>query len=173
MKRKQTSRKKPAPRKDTHGALRQHLAKLLDWQDAHLDFDAVLGDWPVALRGVRPPGAPHTPWQLLEHLRICQWDILDFSRNRNYRELEFSAYWPPTDVPPSEPAWEESLRAFRRDLEAMKKLLANPKTDLFARIPWGSGQTVLREALLAADHNAYHLGQVLLVRRLQGAWPRS
>ena len=173
MKRKPTTRRKAVPKKDPHRALRQQLAKLLDWQDAHLDFDAVVRDWPAALRGAQFPGAPHTPWQLLEHMRICQWDILDFSRNSAYRELEFSAYWPPTDVPPSEPAWEESLRAFRRDVEAMKKLLANPKTDLFARIPWGSGQTVLREALLVADHNAYHLGQVLLVRRLQGAWPRS
>jgi len=173
MKRKPTTRRKAVPKKDPHHALRQQLANLLDCQDAHLDFDTVVRDWPAALRGAQFPGAPHTPWQLLEHMRICQWDILDFSRNSAYRELEFSAYWPPTEAPPSEKAWEESLRAFRRDLEAMKKLLANPKTDLFARIPWGSGQTVLREALLVADHNAYHLGQVLLVRRLQGAWPRA
>ena len=173
MKRKPTTRRKAVPKKDPHHALRQQLANLLDCQDAHLDFDTVVRDWPAALRGAQFPGAPHTPWQLLEHMRICQWDILDFSRNSAYRELEFSAYWPPTEAPPSEKAWEESLRAFRRDLEAMKKLLANPKTNLFARIPWGSGQTVLREALLVADHNAYHLGQVLLVRRLQGAWPRS
>src|SRR3990172_2304202 len=115
MKSKQTSRKKTTPPQDTHGALRQHLAKLLDWQDAHLDFDAVLGDWPVALRGVRPPGAPHTPWQLLEHIRICQWDILDFSRNPAYQELKFADYWPPAPAPPSDADWEKSPRAFRRD----------------------------------------------------------
>lgn len=172
MKRKPTTRRKAVPKKDPHRALRQQLAKLLDWQDAHLDFDAVVRDWPAALRGARSPGAPHTPWQLLEHMRICQWDILDFSRNSAYRELEFSAYWPPTEAPPSEKAWEVSLRAFRADLAALKKLVADPRTDLFARIPWGTGQAVLREALLVADHNAYHLGQLLLLRRLQGAWPR-
>jgi len=173
MARKRTTRKKAAPRKDTGGALRQHLAKLLDWQDAHLDFDAVLRNWPAALRGAQFPGAPHTPWQLLEHMRICQWDILEFSRNPAYQELKFADYWPPAPAPPSEKAWEESLRAFRADLAALKKLAADPRTDLFTRIPWGSGQTVLREALLAADHNAYHLGQLLLVRRLQGAWSGS
>ena len=173
MRTKRATPRKTAPKKDTGGALRQHLVKLLDWQDAHLDFDAVLGDWPAALRGARPPGAPHTPWQLLEHMRICQWDILEFSRNPAYQELKLADYWPPTPAPPSDADWEKSLRAFRRDLEAMKRLVADPKTDLFARIPWGSGQTVLREALLAADHNAYHLGQLLLVRRLQGAWPSS
>ena len=173
MKRKPTTRRKAVPKKDPHRALRQQLAKLLDWQDAHLDFAAVVRDWPARLRGARSPGAPNTPWQLLEHMRICQWDILDFSRNSAYRELEFSAYWPPTQAPPSEKAWEESLRAFRADLAALKTLVADPRTDLFARIPWGTGQTVLREALLVADHNAYHLGQLLLLRRLQGAWPRS
>ena len=173
MRTKRATPRKTAPKKDTGGALRQHLAKLLDWRDAHLDFDAVLRDWPAALRGARPPGAPHTPWQLLEHMRICQWDILEFSRNPAYQELKFSDYWPPAPAPPSDADWGKSLRAFRRDLEAMKRLVADPRTDLFARIPWGSGQTVLREALLAADHNAYHLGQLLLVRRLQGAWVGS
>lgn len=152
-------------------ALRQQLVKLLDWQDAHLNFDAVLARWPAKLRGVRPRGAAHTAWQLLEHLRICQGDILDFCRDPNYKEMPFAHYWPRAAAPRGKRVWEKSLRAFRADLKAMKRLVANPRTDLFARIPWGTGQTVLREALLVADHNAYHLGQLLLLRRLLGAWP--
>jgi hypothetical protein len=153
-------------------ALRHQLVKLLDWQDAHLDFDAVLEDWPVRLRGVLPRGAPHTAWQLLEHLRICQGDILDFCRNPKYKEMPFPDYWPRSAAPPSPRAWEKSLRIFRADRRAMQKLIANPRTDLFARIPWGTGQTILREAVLVADHNAYHLGQLVLLRRLLGAWGR-
>lgn len=155
-------------------ALRQQLLELLSAENAHLNFEHVTADWPAALRGSKPPGAPHTPWQLLEHLRIAQWDILDFCRNPQYKELEFPAgYWPPSAAPPDTAAWEKSLRAFRADLEAMKKLVADPATDLFAPIPHGQGQTILREALVVADHNSYHLGQLLLLRRLQGAWPAS
>lgn len=152
-------------------ALRQQIVKLLDWQDAHLNAEAILARWPPRLRGAKPRGAAHTAWQLLEHLRICQWDILEFSRNPDYQEMKFEDYWPRTAAPAGIRAWEKSLRAFRRDLKAMQKLVANPRTDLFARIPWGQGQTILREALLVADHNAYHLGQLLLLRRLLGAWP--
>ncbi|MEE8201108.1 MAG: DinB family protein, partial [Candidatus Acidoferrales bacterium] len=149
-----------------------HLLKHLDAEAAHVGFEKIVDDWPAALRGTKPAGAAHTPWQLLEHLRIAQWDILDFCRNPNYQELEFPAgYWPATEAPPSESAWEESIKAFRADLEEMKKLVADPKTDLFARIPHGEGQTYLREALLVASHNSYHLGQLVLLRRLQGAWP--
>ena len=169
MKRKKPARTKPAT-KDSQATLREHVKKMLDWRDAHLDLDAVVADWPAELRGVKPAGAPHSPWQLLEHLRICQWDILDFCRNSGYREMPFSEYWPASEAPPSAEAWEKSLAAVRADLAAMQRLVADPKTDLFARIPWGNGQTWLREALLAADHNAYHLGQLVLVRRLLGAW---
>ncbi len=163
--------KKAAPDK----ALRQHLLKQLEAEAAHVSFDDLVADWPAELRGRKPEGAAHTPWQLLEHLRIAQWDILDFCRNPDYQELEFPAgYWPPTEAPPSESAWEESLRAFRADREELKrKWVANPKVDLFARIPHGQGQTYLREALLVASHNSYHLGQLVLLRRLQGAWPPS
>lgn len=152
-------------------ALRKHLRWLLRSHDAHLDFDAVLDDWPTKQRGVKPRGAPHTAWQLLEHLRICQWDILDFCRNPNYKEMKFEHYWPKTEAPPDGWTWEKSLKAFRTDLKAMQKLVADPKTDLFAPIPHGQGQTILREALLTADHNAYHLGQLVLLRRLLGCWP--
>jgi len=170
MKRKKPARKKLAAKKDPHTGLREHVVKLLDWQDAHLNLDAVVADWPPALRGAKPAGAPHSPWQLLEHLRICQWDILDFCRNSGYREMPFSEYWPASEAPPSAEAWEKSLAAVRADRAALQQLVADPKTDLFGPIPWGNGQTRLREALLVADHNAYHLGQLVLVRRLLGAW---
>ena len=153
-------------------ALREHLLYLLRGGGAHLNFDAAVANLPPKLRGAKPRRAPYSPWQLLEHMRIAQWDILDFCRNPNYTELEFPAgCWPKTQAPPNNAAWEKSVKAFRADLRAMQKLVADPKTDLFARISWGDGQTILREALLVADHNAYHLGQLVVIRRLLGAWP--
>jgi uncharacterized damage-inducible protein DinB len=158
---------------DQDRTLRTHLRKLLDWEDAHAALDAAVADVPPALRGVVPPGLPHSLWQLLEHLRLCQRDILDFCRNARYVEPEsLDEYWPKTASPPTEAAWEESIAACRRDREAMKALAADTSLDLFARIPHGSGQTCLRELLLVADHNAYHVGQMVLVRRLLGIWKR-
>ena len=157
--------------KKTEQAVREHVVKMLGWSDAHLSFDEVLRDWPVKLRGAKPPGAAHTAWQLVEHLRIAQWDILEFSRNSKHVSPEFpSGYWPKTEAPPDAAAWEASLAAFGADLKAMQELVENSKTDLFVRIPHGDGQTILREALLVADHNAYHLGQLVLLRRLLGTW---
>jgi uncharacterized damage-inducible protein DinB len=147
------------------------LLYLLRGGGAHLDFEKAVAGLPPELRGSKPVGTLHTPWQLLEHLRIAQWDILDFCRNPQYKELEWPAgYWPRSEAPPDASAWEKSLAAFRADLMAMQDLVTNPSTDLFARIPHGQGQTILREALLVADHNAYHLGQLVLLRRLLGAW---
>jgi hypothetical protein len=155
-------------------ALREHVLYLLRGGGAHLSFDDAMADFPAQLRGTKPAGAPHTAWQLLEHLRLAQWDILDFSRNPNYREGKFpDDYWPKSEKPPNEKAWEDSAASFRRDLKEMEELVENPKTDLFAKIPWGDGQTILREALLVADHNAYHLGQIVLLRRLVGAWEKG
>jgi hypothetical protein len=152
-------------------ALREHLLYLLTKDGAHAGFDDAVKDFPAALRGVRPPGSPHSPWELLEHLRIAQWDILEFTRDPEHVSPDFpKGYWPPSPEPPSAQAWEESVRKFRSDRDALAKLLADPATDLFARLPHGQGQTVLREVLLTADHNAYHLGQLLLVRRLLDAW---
>jgi hypothetical protein len=152
-------------------ALRQHLLDLLRGRNAHGDFDTVMADFPSRLRGVKPPGAPHTAWQLLEHLRFAQSDILEFSRDAKHKSPPWpEGYWPKTQAPPNAASWNNSLRSFRADLKAMAKLVADKKTDLFARIPHGSGQTVLREALLVADHNSYHLGQLVLLRRLLGAW---
>ena len=152
-------------------SLREHLLYLLGGGGAHVDFDGAVADLPANLRGVRPPGVPWSPWELLEHLRIAQWDILEFSRKPKHVSPEWpTGYWPANPAPPSEDAWDKSVKAFRADLAAMRRLVKNPKTNLYARIPHGDGQTILREALLVADHNAYHLGQLVLVRRLLGAW---
>jgi len=156
---------------DRDHELREHLSRLLDWRDAHGDFNAAVEDLPEPLRGQAPEGLPYSPWQLVEHLRITQHDILDFCRNPNYVEMEWPGeYWPESAVPPTSHAWDESLAAFRRDLEALRALALDSAVDLFATIPHGSGQTYLRELLLVADHNAYHLGQLIVVRRLLGAW---
>jgi hypothetical protein len=153
-------------------ALREHILYLLRGGGAHLDFDAAVADLPAGLRGARAAGAPHTPWRLVEHMRIAQWDILEFSRNPKHISPPFpEGYWPKEDAPATGAAWDGSLAAFRADLQAMQDLVAKPSTDLFARIPHGEGQTILREALLIADHNAYHLGQLVMLRRVLGAWP--
>lgn len=149
--------------------LREHLRVLLTGGDAHADFEASVKGMPRELRGTRPAGSPHSPWELLEHLRIAQWDILEFSRDAAHVSPEFpSGYWPTTQEPPNDAAWDASVENFRKDLAGLAKLAA--EGDLFAPIPHGSGQTILREILVAADHNAYHLGQLLLVRKLLGAW---
>lgn len=156
----------------THdSALREHLVQLLTGSHAHVDFNAAIKGLPMELQGKRPEGADHTPWELLEHLRIAQWDILEFSRDANHQSPEWpGGYWPPTPAPPDEHAWEKSVRAFRRDLKALCDLVTDPATDLYVKIPHGDGQTILREALLTADHNSYHLGQLLMTRKLLGAW---
>jgi hypothetical protein len=152
-------------------SLRQHLLDLLTGSNAHADLEAAIKNLPEALRGERPEGAEHSPWELLEHLRIAQWDILDFSRNPQYKERPWpSGYWPATPAPPDDKAWDKSVRALRKDLKTFCALISDPETDLYAKIPHGSGQTILREALLIADHNAYHVGQLVLVRRLLGDW---
>jgi hypothetical protein len=152
-------------------SLRQHLVKLLKSDGAHVDFDRAVGGLPVEMRGISASGVPYTAWQLLEHLRIAQWDILEFSRNPKHESPKWpEGYWPESQAPPSEKAWDATVNAFHRDLKAMQDLVSNSSTDLFARIPHGDGQTVLREALLVADHNAYHVGQIVLLRRALGAW---
>jgi hypothetical protein len=151
--------------------LREHVVYLLKGGGAHVPFDKVIQGLPVTMRGKRPAGAAHSPWEILEHMRLAQWDILEFSRNPKHTSPDWpSGYWPKTQAPPNRVAWSKSLKAFRADLEAMCQLLGRESTDLFKRIPHGDGQTILREALLVADHNAYHLGEVVLVRRLLGAW---
>ena len=154
-------------------ALREQLRKVIAWGDAHVDWPDALKNFPPKLRGVRPKGAAHSAWELLEHARIAQRDILEFSRNPKHVSPDFPAgYWPKSAAPPNSAAWEKSVKAFLRGRREMGKLVTSAKTDLFAAIAGGSGQTVLREALLIADHNAYHLGQLVLVRQLVGAWPQ-
>jgi len=151
--------------------LRQHVLYLLRGGGAHLDFEKSVAGLPAKLRGAKVKGLPFTAWRLLEHMRIAQWDILEFSRNPKHISPNFPAdYWPASDAPPNAAAWEASVKRFRADLAAMQALVKDPSTDLLARIPHGDGQTVLREALLLADHNAYHLGQLIMLRRLLGAW---
>ena len=152
-------------------ALREHVVSLLTGSHAHADFEAAIKDLPVALRGKRPKGADHSPWELLEHLRIAQSDILEFSRDPNYKSPEWpTGYWPTKPAPTDDKAWDKSVRAFRKDLKALVALISDESNDLYAKIPHGDGQTLLREALLTADHNAYHVGQLILVRQLLGAW---
>ncbi len=153
--------------KEPTTSLRSHLAKLLKMEGAHVAFEEALADFPASLRGVKPHGAPHTAWQLLEHMRIAQEDILDFSRNANYKEKKFpDDYWPAAEAPPSAEAWDQSIQKFQSDLKEMKALTADTKRDLLASIPHGKGQTLLREVLVVADHNAYHLGQLMFLRKM-------
>ncbi len=156
---------------DANSALRQQLIENLKSSNAHVEFARVVEDFPAELRGKRPKGAPHSAWELLEHMRIAQWDILEFARDPDHTSPTWpDGYWPETPAPPDPEAWERSINSFRQDLNSLCALVAGDSTDLFARLPHGTGQTILREALLAADHNAYHLGQLVLVRRLLAAW---
>lgn len=151
--------------------MREHLLNLLKGGGAHVNFETAVKGLPVTLRGKRPRGAAHSPWEILEHMRIAQGDILEFSRDPKHSSPKWpEGYWPKTAAPPNGKAWAASVRAFHKDLEAMRSLVADESVDLLARIPHGEGQTILREALLVADHNAYHLGELITVRRLLGAW---
>jgi hypothetical protein len=152
-------------------SLREHVVNLLTGGHAHATFEQAVKGLPAELRGKTPKGAEHSPWQLLEHLRIAQWDILEFSRNPEHKSPKWpEAYWPEKKAPADEKAWDKSVRGFRKDLKTFCELVNDESTDLFAKIDHADGQTILREALLAADHNAYHVGQLVLVRRLLGAW---
>jgi hypothetical protein len=147
--------------------LRQHLINLLTKAEAHVDLESSIKDFPAKLRGAKPKGSPHTPWQLLEHIRIAQWDILEFSKAAKHKSPKWpDEYWPKTEAPPDDKAWDKSVKQIQADLKAMSDLVSDPEEDLFAEIPHGDGQTLLREALLVADHNAYHLGQLVLLRRI-------
>ena len=147
--------------------LKKHLLNLLDAEGAHINFDDVIKGFPAILRGRKIDGAPHTAWQLLEHMRIAQWDILEFSRDAKHVSPNWpEGYWPQSEAPPSDKAWQTSIQQFRDDLEQMKKLLKkSTEEELYKRIPHGDGQTLLREVLIVADHNSYHLGQLMYLRK--------
>jgi Protein of unknown function (DUF664) len=149
--------------------LRDHLLYLLKDGGAHASFDAAVGDWPIQLTGAKVANFPHSAWMLLEHMRLAQWDILEFSRNPKHVSADWpEGYWPESEAPPNEKAWTASVAAYKKDLRTMQQLVADRKIDLFKKIPWGDGQTLLREALLVADHNAYHLGQLIMLRKSMG-----
>jgi hypothetical protein len=151
--------------------LRKQLVDLLRGGNAHVDFEKAIAGLPAKLRGARVASLPYSAWGLLEHLRLAQWDILEFVRNPKHVSPKWpEGYWPKDDAPADSAAWDASVAAFRHDLNALQALVKNPATNLSAPIPHGDGQTILREALLAADHNAYHLGEMVALRRLLGAW---
>jgi len=152
-------------------SLRMQLIENLKGSNAHIEFTESIKDFPAPARGKRPRGSPHSPWEILEHMRIAQWDILEFSRDPDHVSPSFPAgYWPTKPEPPDDKAWDRSVNSFLQDLHSLCALIADESTDLLARIPQGTGQTILREALVTIDHNAYHLGQLVLLRRMLGAW---
>jgi len=157
--------------KDRDHALREHLLDLLRGGNAHATFEDAIEGLDPRFYGLQPSNFPHSPWMILEHLRLAQRDILEFSRNPKHQSPPWpEGYWPKDAAPPNSRAWEKTVEQFHSDLDSIQELVQNPKTDLFAKIPWGDGQTILREALLVADHNAYHIAQLVDVRRLLGAW---
>ncbi len=153
--------------------MRAKLAEALAWREAHAGFEAALDNIPGEARGRTVPGVPYSLWQLLEHMRLAQEDILDFCRNPKYQEKKWpDEYWPKSPAPPDGRAWDASIAAFKRDREAMTRLAVDPALNLLDRIPHGSGQTYLREVLLIIDHNAYHIGEIVTLRRMLGVWPK-
>jgi uncharacterized damage-inducible protein DinB len=154
--------------------VRDYLRRFLNWREAHADLKSAFKDVPFEDQGKRPPKSPHSPWQILEHMRLAQNDILEFCTNPQYKARNWpDDYWPKKSAPPDKSAWGKSVKAFEKDLKDLQDLVSDPKTDLETPVPHGSGQTVFREALLVADHNAYHVGQLVLVRRLLGCWPET
>jgi hypothetical protein len=152
-------------------SLRKHLVNLLTKAEAHASFEDAVKGVPAPVRGKKPEGAAHTLWELVEHMRIAQWDILEFSRDNKHKSPKFpKGYWPQTPVPPNAKAWDKSIKDFLADRDAMCKLIEKKSTDLFAKIPHGNGQTILRQAMLMADHNAYTVGEIVVTRRLLGVW---
>jgi DinB superfamily len=152
---------------NTPSALREQIAALLAGGDAHQDFDSALDEVPAAARGTRPAGAPHSAWELLEHMRIAQSDILEYSRgDASHVSPDFpSGYWPPSPEPPNDSAWDESLAKFRADRSQLLSIVNDESFDLFTKIPHSSANW-LAQLLLIADHNTYHLGQLVMVRRM-------
>ncbi|MFI5095404.1 MAG: DinB family protein [Candidatus Acidiferrum sp.] len=179
MKKKKLAKKTPKktspnPSRKADRDLREQVVYLLKGGGAHVHFMDALDDFPAGKHGTFANALPHTGWQLLEHVRLAQWDILEFSRNPKHVSPNFpDGYWPKTPMPPNEKAWDESMAAFQRDLQDMVRLVQNPRTNLFVKIRHGQGQSILREALVLADHNSYHLGQLVDLRRALGVWPEN
>jgi len=160
---------------DTDKALRDHLLALLRGRQAAMNFDDVVADFPPDKMNTFPPNVSYTPWHVLEHMRITQWDILDYMRNPNYQEMAWPKdYWPPKEAHADVKAWEQTIQMFRHDLDEIRAIVTDPKTDFYAPIPHGyGGHTILREVLLVADHNAYHIGELGILRQVIRAWPND
>src|SRR5947209_1527454 len=172
-KKKNSRRKADRTKADRDAPLRKHLVELLKGGEAHVGISDALADFPADKRATAAQGFEHTAWQLLEHIRIAQWDILEFSRNPKHVSPDFpEGYWPKVSASPDDVAWKKSVHAVQSDLRAMIDLVSDPRVDLYARFPWGDGQTLLREALLLADHNSYHVGQMVDLRRALGIWKK-
>lgn len=160
----------PAKRTKDDGQIRRWLDWLLAGGYAHVSFDDAVRGLPIKLQGATAAGLPHTAWQLLEHIRLAQSDILDFSRNPNYKPRDFpEGYWP-KDAAPRKGEWQKSVRRCKADLKTIRKMLAQPGVDLLAPFAWDKEKNFLREILVLADHTSYHLGQLVLVRKALGAW---
>ncbi|UCC86408.1 MAG: DinB family protein [Anaerolineales bacterium] len=152
--------------------MREQLLALLRGGNAHIGFDQAVAEFPMAHTNTKPPNVPYTPWHLIEHIRIAQWDILEFIRNPHHVSPNWpEGYWPPSDEEADAARWETSIRDFRADLEAVQYLVSDPGTDLLATIPHAEGYTIFREILLVADHNAYHLGEFAILRQVMDTWP--
>lgn len=156
---------------DKEKILRDRLVYVLEGKGAHVQLTKVISDFPIEFRGKKPSGVPYSAWQLLEHMRIAQWDILEFSRNPQHISPKWpEGYWPADAIPPNNLAWDNSIEQFLHDLKEMQDLVKNLSTDLYVDVPYGKGQNILREVLLVADHNAYHLGQLVMLRKMFGIW---
>ena len=154
--------------------LRQQLAKSLDWGEAHADFRTAVDNFPLDLRGEVPPGFAHSAWELIEHLRISLWDIVEYTRDTRHKSPPWpKGYWPPMPTPPQEEAWDQCIESIFDLLQQMRALVLDRSRPLLEPLPRSQGQTLIREALLVADHNAYHLGQLVLVRKALKAWPKD
>ena len=152
---------------DNESTLREQLVTAMSGRESHIDFESAVKDFPPDLRGVKPAGAPHTAWQLLEHMRIAQHDILEFSRNPNHKSPPWpEGYWPSTDAPPDTKAWDATVKAFKHDARELDQFVQDKRHDLFTGFTHGDGQTLLREALLVATHNSYHLGQLVFLKKI-------
>jgi len=154
--------------------LRKELVFQLNGGNAHAPLQKVIADFPAKFRGEKPNGLPYSAWQLLEHIRLAQADMLEFCTSAKYKEKKWpDDYWPKSPNPPNARAWNAAVKAIHSDRTQFIKLISDPKADLFARFPWGDGQTLFHEACLIIDHNAYHLGEIVTVRRILGIWPQS
>lgn len=157
---------------DPQAKVRRDVLELLHGGGAHLRFEDAMAELSADKRGGKLPGQPHTPWRLLEHIRRAQHDILRFIVDPDYESPPWpDGYWPEGDAPPDDDAWDRAVRGYESDARKLERLIADPTTDLLAPIAHGEGQTILREAMLVADHTAYHLGQLVTVRKMLGAWP--